>query len=46
VYDLYIAGDSRKEILQTMERMEKRGLKPLLSPMLEDSPGEGIGLSE
>ena len=39
VYDLFIAGETKEDISETMRAMEKRvGLKPLLSPMLEDDP--------
>lgn len=45
VYDLFIAGETKEDISETMRAMEKRvGLKPLLSPMLEDDPSqEGAG---
>ena len=41
VYNLFIAGESKKDILETMENMKrKQHLNPLLSPMLEDDPDQ------
>ena len=40
VYNIFIAGDNTKDIMESMKNIEMMGLKPLLSPMLEDDPEE------
>ncbi len=39
VYDRFIAGEKKEDIMATMINMTRVGLKPLLSPMLEDNLG-------
>jgi hypothetical protein len=44
VYDLFIAGEKRDDILSSMAAIKRQqmGVKPFLSPMLEDNPGRMI----
>ena len=45
VYDLFIAGEEEDEVAASMGDMGKRGLVPLLSPMLEEEePNAGASM--